>query len=54
VPERLFARINGVLPGLIDKSLRKQLAVIRRYAEPGGTDVPPVRLSASFTSQEPR
>ena len=32
VPERLFAKLNGVLPGLVDRSLRKQLAVIRRYA----------------------
>ena len=32
-PERLFAKINGVLPGIVDRSLRKQLAVIRRYAQ---------------------
>ena len=31
-PEKLFARINGVLPRLVDGALRKQLPVIRRYA----------------------
>lgn len=32
VSERLLARINGVLPGAVDRSLRKRLATIRRYA----------------------
>jgi short-subunit dehydrogenase len=31
-PEKLFARINGVLPGLVDRAIAKQLTVIRRYA----------------------
>ena len=31
-PEKLFARINQVLPGLVDGSMRKQLPVIRRFA----------------------
>ncbi len=31
-PERLFVRINAVLPGVVDGSLRKQLPVIRRHA----------------------
>ena len=31
-PEKLFARLNGVLPRLVDGALRKQLPVIRRYA----------------------
>jgi short-subunit dehydrogenase len=31
-PEKLFARLNGVLPGLVDGSLAKQLATIRRLA----------------------
>jgi short-subunit dehydrogenase len=31
-PEKLFARINGVLPRVVDNALRKQLPVIRRYA----------------------
>jgi short-subunit dehydrogenase len=31
-PEKLFARLNGLLPRLVDGALRKQLPVIRRYA----------------------
>jgi short-subunit dehydrogenase len=34
-PEKLFARINAVLPGAVDGALRKQLPVIRRYAGGG-------------------
>lgn len=30
-PEKLFVRINGILPGVVDRALRKQLPVIRRY-----------------------
>ena len=33
-PERLFVRINSVIPNLVDKALRKQLPIIRRYARP--------------------
>lgn len=32
MPERLYARLNQVLPGLVDGALRKQLPVIRRHA----------------------
>lgn len=31
-PEKLFTRINQLAPGLVDRSLRKQLPVIRRFA----------------------
>ena len=31
-PEKLFVRINAVLPGVVDGSVRRQLSVIRRYA----------------------
>lgn len=31
-PEKLFARINGVLPRLVDNAIKKQLPVIRRHA----------------------
>jgi hypothetical protein len=31
-PEKLFVRINALLPGLVDGSLRKQLPAIRRHA----------------------
>lgn len=32
-PEKLFARINQLLPGMVDGALRKQLPVITRYAQ---------------------
>ena len=32
MPERLFARLNQVLPGLVDRALRRQLPLIRRHA----------------------
>lgn len=31
-PEKLFVRINGMLPGIVDRALRKQLPLIRRYS----------------------
>ncbi len=31
-PEKLFARINGALPGLVDRNLRSQLSIVRRHA----------------------
>ncbi len=33
-PERLFLRINAVFPALVDGALRKQLGVIKRFAQP--------------------
>ncbi|MFW5426244.1 MAG: SDR family oxidoreductase [Methylophagaceae bacterium] len=30
-PEKLFVRINSVLPGIVDKSIIKQLPIIKRY-----------------------
>lgn len=38
-PERLFARLNGLLPELVDRSLRKQLPIVRRHA--GGNQTSP-------------
>jgi len=35
MPEKLFARVNQVLPGLVDSGLRKQLDTIRRFARRG-------------------
>lgn len=32
VPERLLAKLNGILPRIVDRSLHKHLATIRRYA----------------------
>jgi short-subunit dehydrogenase len=31
-PEKLFVRINAVLPGLVDGALRKQQAIMRKFA----------------------
>jgi short-subunit dehydrogenase len=31
-PEKLFARINALLPGLVDQAIHKQLPTIQRYA----------------------
>ncbi len=32
-PEKLYVRINAVLPALVDSNLRKQLPIIRRFAK---------------------
>jgi short-subunit dehydrogenase len=32
-PEKLFVRLNALTPGLVDRALRRQLPVIRRYAD---------------------
>lgn len=32
-PEKLFARINGLLPNIVDKALLKQVAAMRRFAK---------------------
>jgi short-subunit dehydrogenase len=32
-PEKFFARVNAVLPGVVDGALRKQLPTIRRHAK---------------------
>jgi short-subunit dehydrogenase len=39
-PEKLFARLNAVLPRVVDGALKKQLQVIRRYAQPGQQAAP--------------
>lgn len=31
-PEKLFVRINGALPGLVDRNLAAQLPIVRRHA----------------------
>ena len=31
-PERLFVRLNAVVPGVVDRALRRQLATIQRFA----------------------
>lgn len=37
MPEALFARINQLLPGLVDWALRRQLSAIRRHSTEGGS-----------------
>ncbi|WP_194791449.1 SDR family oxidoreductase [Pseudomonas sp. UFMG81] len=37
-PEKLFVRLNGMLPGLVDRALRKQLPLIRRYSTHPGKE----------------
>jgi hypothetical protein len=32
LPERLFALVNALTPGLIDRALRRQLPIVRRFA----------------------
>lgn len=33
-PEQLFVKLNGIFPALVDRSLLRQLPVIRKYARP--------------------
>lgn len=49
MPERLFARLNQILPGLVDRGLRRQLPLIRRYARGAAPAGAP---SQTHTSQE--
>jgi len=39
-PEKLFARLNGVFPALIDRALRTQLPIVRRHARATSTPAP--------------
>ena len=41
-PERLFLRVNALLPSLVDGALRKPLARIKEFADPGREPSPPV------------
>jgi short-subunit dehydrogenase len=56
-PERLFAKLNALLPALVDRSLRRQLPIIRRYASPSQdpsgarrNSTPPVNILRSIES----
>jgi short-subunit dehydrogenase len=48
-PERLFAKLNALAPSLVDRSLRRQLGVVRRHASPAAGDLaaasPPLTIS---------
>ena len=50
MPEKFFARVNQLLPGLVDNGLRKQLDTIRRYARRGKPR--PARPATSMQSSE--
>jgi len=42
-PEKLFARVNALLPGVVDGAIIKQLPVIRRYARKPAPATPPAQ-----------
>jgi short-subunit dehydrogenase len=46
-PERLFAKLNALLPALVDRSLRRQLAVVRRHASPGAAQLGTTAISTT-------
>jgi short-subunit dehydrogenase len=46
-PEKLFVRINGALPGTVDRVLRRQLPTIRRYATESPAPRPTSEISAA-------
>ena len=48
MPERLFAKLNALFPALVDRSMRRQLSVIRRHAS-----LPPA-VAAPLTPSIPR
>ena len=50
MPEKFFARVNQVLPGLVDNGLRKQLDTIRNFARRGKPRSAP--LPTSIQSSE--
>ena len=50
MPEKLFARLNQIVPALVDGALRRKLAVIRNYAS--GRVAPPPRPTTSFHVSE--
>lgn len=49
-PEKLFVRINQILPGIVDNALKKQLSVIRSFFPQKGIE--PTRPSKALT-QDP-
>jgi short-subunit dehydrogenase len=50
MPEKFFARVNQVLPGLVDNGLRRQLDTIRNFARRGRPR--PARPATSIQSSE--
>jgi short-subunit dehydrogenase len=52
MPEKLFARLNQLMPGLVDGALRRQLARIRRHARGGALPAAPLPAASSIRSSE--
>ena len=50
-PEKLFARLNGVFPALVDRSLKPQLPLVRRHAR--AQDNPPPTLEENHHEPVP-
>jgi len=50
-PEKLFVRLNGLLPRLVDQALRKQLPVIKRFA--GAEQPQPPAPQPNSTGEHP-
>lgn len=50
-PEKLFARINGALPALVDRALTAQLPAIRRHARRTPQSTAPARRPALSTPE---
>lgn len=47
LPERIFAKINGLLPALVDRALARQLPIIRRYATSASVSAAAARPAVS-------
>jgi len=45
-PESVFARINGIMPGVVDSSLTRQVAEIRTFASPTASQDPARKAAA--------
>lgn len=51
-PEKLFARLNGALPALVDRALAKQLPAVRRHARAARPSTSARPAAASPSIQE--
>jgi short-subunit dehydrogenase len=52
MPEKLFARLNQLLPGLVDRALRRQLPLIRRHARGGASSPAALPPTSSIRTSE--
>jgi short-subunit dehydrogenase len=51
-PDKFFARVNGLLPRVVDGALRKQLAVIQRHAQQPASPPPAELVSAAALGEQ--